>query len=537
MAIVISDLILPLDADESSLRELAARAVHKPPEAIKNLRLTRMSLDARKKNAVVHNCTVLAELDDAEEKNVLKRGYGFVSPAPQREDTEPRFGQTPLNKPVIVVGMGPAGIFAAYRLAKYGYKPIVLERGKRVEERQADVKRFMECAALDTESNVMFGEGGAGAFSDGKLTTRIKDARTAEVLELLAENGAPDDILYMAKPHVGTDKLLVTLKNMREKLKGFGAELRFSTRLADFETDPDGALTSVTAECAGRRERIECDACILAIGQGARDTYRLLEQKGVELQPKAFAVGVRVEHPRALIDRAQFGAFANHPRLGAAEYALADRCGERGVYTFCMCPGGVVIASPSEEGQVVVNGMSFRARDSENSNAAIVVQVTPQDFGLAPLDGVRFQEAIERAAYRLGGGGFVAPASRVENFLNKTEPKGFGGVKPSYMPGVAPRSLYACLPDYVTAGIGAGIRAFSRKLKGFDMSDAVLTAVESRTSSPVRIARGEHMEATRIRSLYPVGEGAGYAGGIVSAAVDGMKAADAVMEKFCRGVL
>ncbi len=538
MALIISELILPLSMDESSLQELAARAVHSKESALKSLRVARMSLDARKKSEIAYNCSVLAEFDPAEEKSILLRGYKNVSPAPLQEARELRFGQTPLQNPVVVVGMGPAGLFAAYLLAMYGYRPIVLERGRRVEERQADVNRFFRFAELDVNSNIMFGEGGAGAFSDGKLTTRIKDARAAEVLEIFVENGAPDDILYKAKPHMGTDGLLKTLGNMRGKLMGFGAELRFSTRLTGIETDASGALCAVKAECGGKEERIECCACVLAIGQGARDTYELLESAGVELQPKAFAVGVRIEHPRTLIDQAQFGAFAGHPRLGAAEYQLADRYGERGVYTFCMCPGGVVVASSSGSGQVVTNGMSYRARGGENSNAAIVVQVTPQDYGFGALDGMRFQEKLERDAYRLGGGDYVAPASRVADFLKKTEPKVFTSVKSTYLPGVAPRDLRRCLPEFVAEGVAEGIRAFARKLKGFDMGDAVLTAVESRTSSPVRIVRDETMQVTRMRGLYPAGEGAGYAGGIVSAAVDGMKAAEAVMEKYsARGAI
>ena len=311
-----------------------------------------------------------------------------------------------------------------------------------------------------------------------------------------------------------------------------GGDVRFSAKLVGLEKDSGDNITSVTVEKNGERERIPCSACVLATGQGARDTYHMLYDIGLELLPKAFAVGVRIEHPRELIDRSQYGEFASHPRLGAAEYHLADKAGNRGVYSFCMCPGGVVVASSSGPEQVVTNGMSRHARDEQNSNAAIVVQVDSRDYTVGPLGGLDFQEQIERAAYYAGGGDFTAPAERVGDFLRKATPKAFGSVKPTYRPGVCVSDLYQCLPDFVSEGIRAGITAFGRRLKGFDMDDAVITAVESRTSSPVRIQRDEEGCATRMKGLYPVGEGAGYAGGIVSAAVDGMRAAERIMAIF-----
>lgn len=338
----------------------------------------------------------------------------------------------------------------------------------------------------------------------------------------------------MAKPHIGTDKLVQVVKNLRLAILRMGGEVRFETRLAGFERNGD-ALSAVYAQSAAGRERIPCAACILATGHGASDTYRMLAESGLLMQAKPFAAGVRIEHPRELIDRSQFGAFAGHPRLGAAEYHLADQSGGRGVYTFCMCPGGSVVACASEQGGVVTNGMSCYARNGENSNAAVVVQVDARDYGAAdPLAGLRFREALEREAFRRGGGGFIAPASQVGDYLAGRASSGFGAVRPTYAPGVRATDVAACLPGFMAVGVRDGILAFGRRLKGFDMADAVITAVESRTSAPVRIVRNENGEAPGLSGFYPAGEGAGYAGGIVSAAVDGMRTAEHVMERFAR---
>ncbi|MDO5110760.1 MAG: FAD-dependent monooxygenase [Clostridia bacterium] len=531
MALVLKNVKLPLAADESSLKHLAARALAVPESAIRSLRVVRVSTDARKKNDIVQLYSLRLELDKADEKRILARAGNDVEEIQEQAQLTFRQGERPLAAPVIVVGMGPAGLFAAYVLAKYGYRPIVIDRGRDVQSRTADVDAFCATGKLDTESNVMFGEGGAGAFSDGKLVTRIKDPLAQSVLETLAAFGAPQEICIQAKPHVGTDKLKKTVQSIRQEIVRLGGEVRFETKLTGIESC-DGVLRAVRVSKNGMETRLSCAACVLAHGQGARDTYRLLAASGLELVPKAFAVGVRIEHPRTLIDEAQFGRFAGNPRLGAAEYHLSEQIGGRGVYTFCMCPGGVVIASASEAGQVVTNGMSYYARDGENSNAAIVVQVTPADYGDDPLDGLRFQDVIERAAYQAGGGGYIAPACCAGDLLAGRVTKSFGSVRPTYKPGVCAADIGACLPDYITNGVRAGIQAFGRRIKGYDMQDAVITAVESRTSAPLRILRDENREATRCKGLYPVGEGAGYAGGIVSAAVDGLRAAQAIMALY-----
>ncbi len=531
MALILKNVKLPLNADESSLQHLAARALAVPENAIRALRVVRVSTDARKKNDIVQLYSLRLELGGAEEKRILAQAKSDVEAV--REEAPLTFvpGEKPLRAPVVVVGLGPAGLFAAYALARYGYRPIVIERGRDMQSRTADVDAFCATGKLDAESNVMFGEGGAGAFSDGKLVSRIKDPLAQSVLETLAAFGAPKEVCIQAKPHVGTDKLKETVQSIRREIVRLGGDVRFETKLTGVESK-DGALCAIRISKNGLETRLPCAACVLAHGQGARDTYRMLAGAGLELAPKAFAVGVRIEHPRALIDEAQFGRFAGHPRLGAAEYHLSEQVGARGVYTFCMCPGGVVIASASEPGQVVTNGMSYYARDGENSNAAIVVQVTPADYGGDPLAGLRFQDTIERTAYAAGGGDFIAPACRAGDFLAGSVTKAFGAVRPTYTPGVRAADIGACLPDYVTNGVRAGIRAFGRRIKGYDMQDAVITAVESRTSAPVRILRDENREATRCRGLYPVGEGAGYAGGIVSAAVDGLRAAQAIVKLY-----
>ena len=531
MAITIQSLKLPLPEDESSLQLRAARALGIRESDILGLRLVRMSLDARKKNDIFFSCAVTLDLPSALEHKLL--GLPGVEKAASPEPlTWPR-GEKALNAPVAVVGLGPAGLFAAYALAKQGYRPLVVERGKPISQRSALVAGFFGGGPLDPNCNVMFGEGGAGAFSDGKLTTRIKDPWAHEVLRLLKEHGAPAEICVQAKPHIGTDKLIHVVQAMREDIVSHGGDVRFDTALVGIEQQ-EGELTALRLQGQHGEERVPVSACILAMGQGARDTYEMLYNAGLELKAKPFAVGVRAEHPRELIDKAQYGAFAGHPRLSAAEYHLAGKDGERGVYTFCMCPGGVVIASSSDAEQVVTNGMSYHARDGVNSNAAIVVQVDERDFKSDhPLAGMRFQANLERAAFQLGGGGFAAPAQRMCDFLSASAPSGFGGVIPTYRPGVVNKAVAACLPEAVTAALRVGIGQFATRLKGFDMGDAVLTAVESRTSAPVRILRDESGQATRLKGLYPAGEGAGYAGGIVSAAVDGLRAAQRLMALYC----
>ncbi|MBE5785628.1 MAG: hypothetical protein E7330_07520 [Clostridiales bacterium] len=522
---------MPLHADESSLKEFAARALAMPENAITSLQVKRISLDARKKEDICFSYTLRLTMSPKDEVRALRKG-GRITKAQEEAARDIGFGTAPLSSPIVVVGLGPAGLFAAYTLAKYGYRPIVLERGRDVDSRRADVAEFWQTGRLNVSSNAVFGEGGAGTFSDGKLTTRIKDPRAADVVDILAEHGAPEEIRVMAKPHIGTDKLVSVVKNMRLAILRMGGEVRFETRFTGVERTGE-SLTAVYAESSSGKERIPCAACILATGHGASDTYQLLAEEGFLMQAKPFAMGVRIEHPREMIDRSQYGKFAGHPRLGAAEYHLSDQSGGRGVYTFCMCPGGQVVACSSEEGGIVTNGMSHYARNAENSNAAVIVQVDARDYDACdPLAGLRFREKLERAAFRLGGGNFVAPAAQVGDYLAGRASTSFGSVKPSYTPGVRPSDLSACLPDFMAAGIRDGIRAFGRKLKGYDMPEAVITAVESRTSAPVRILRNENGEAPTCSGFYPAGEGAGYAGGIVSAAVDGMRAAERIMAQF-----
>ena len=528
MKLFATDLKMPFNADESTLKLLINADTRIPAERISNIRIVRRSLDARDKNDINFIYSASFEVEDRDYNRYCSRFSRNVHKAPEPPVIAPVTGSVPQPEPVVVVGAGPAGLFAAHTLAERGYKVVLIERGRPIDERARDVDTFWTSGRLDTESNIMFGEGGAGTFSDGKLTTRIKDARADVVTSTLVKYGAPERIATEAKPHVGTDVLRTVVRNIRGAIEEMGGEVRFSAKLTDFRIE-DGRVTAAVVNGA---EVVPCCAIILAVGQAARDTYRMLFDRGVEITAKPFAVGVRIEHPQSFIDRAQFGKFAGHPRLGAAEYRMMAKTGGRGVYTFCMCPGGFVVASSSNEGEVVTNGMSYAARDGENANSGIIVQVNPSDLGGSPFCLVEFQEKLERAAFRLGGGDYSAPAERVADFLEDCEPQPFGAVKPTYRPQAVPRKLKKCLPSAIHKGIAEGITAFGRMLKGFDMGDAVLTAVESRTSAPVRINRGESGEATRVSGLYPVGEGAGYAGGIVSAAVDGMRAAERVIALY-----
>ena len=383
---------------------------------------------------------------------------------------------------------------------------------------------------LNLESNVQFGEGGAGAFSDGKLTTRIKDNRCGYVLEELVKAGAPDEIIYSGKPHVGTDLLKGVVKNIRKEIIRLGGEVRFNSKLEKVNIK-DGKLKSIIVN----GEEIPCEALILAIGHSSRDTYEMLFREGVFMQPKAFAVGVRIEHPQKMIDESQYGKYAGHPRLKAADYRLAyqsEKTG-RGIYSFCMCPGGVVVAAASEENRLVSNGMSYHARDLENANSALVVTVGPDDFeGSSPLKGMEFQRHYESLAYNLGGGGYKAPIQLVGDFMKDEVSKKLGCVIPSYKPGFEFRDLRECLPNYVVDSLKDGITKFDTRIKGYGMNDAVLTGIETRTSAPVRVSRNENLESINTSGLYPCGEGAGFAGGIISAAVDGIKVAEKIISKY-----
>lgn len=533
MALLLSDIKMPVEAQWAELPVLIAEQFGLPAQSVQAARIIRESLDARRKSDIHFRVSAVVQLEPIWQNRLLKRKDARAAVFEATPEYGLPVGAEQPHGRIVVVGLGPAGLFAAYYLARAGYKPLVVERGREVVKRKTEVQRFWNGGPLDVQSNVMFGEGGAGTFSDGKLTARSKDPRAQVVLDTFVRHGAPGDIVYQTKPHIGTDLLQGVVQNMREAICRMGGEVRFEARMSDLLIQ-DGTLVSLDVMEQGKKERVPCAACVLASGQAARDVYELLLEKGLTLIPKSFAVGVRIEHPQGLIDRAQYGALAGHPRLGAAEYHLTAKSGVRGVYTFCMCPGGHVVASSSEEGEVVVNGMSDRARNGKNANAAVVVQVGPADFGQGPLDGVHFQRKLERAAYMAGDlkGAYFAPAQRLEDFLAGRESKSFGDVKPTYRPGVAVHRLDTLLPDFIAAGIRDGIAGFSRQLRGFDLPDAVLTAVESRTSSPVRVLRDERGEAAGASGLFPVGEGAGYAGGIVSAAVDGMRAAERIAARY-----
>lgn len=531
--IYIKNLRRELDATDESFAASCCKKLGIPRDALIRLRIVRQALDARKKQDIFHCIHAELTLTDAAAKSVMKNPRIEAERISAAKEEPFAFGTKEPEGRIVVVGLGPAGLFAAWTLAKHGYRPLVIERGKPIDERVKDVHRYWSGSIRepDPDSNVAFGEGGAGTFSDGKLTTRIRDPHIDGVLKTLIDCGAPEEIAYLAKPHIGTDCLRETVHTLRSRIERAGGEVRFSTTLKDFRT-LDGRISHVLLAHGETTVWEPCAALILAIGHGARDTARMLFDKGVSMAPKAFAIGVRAEHPQSLINQSQYGPMANHPRLGAAEYRLTAKSGERGVYTFCMCPGGQVVASASGPEQVVVNGMSNFARDGKNANAAVVVQITPDDFGTHPLDGLRYLDRLERETFRLGGADGCAPASTVGAFLRDEVSKPSQSVSPTYRPGVRYTRLSDCLPDFTAAGIRNGIRAFGRQLKGYDMEEAVLTAIESRTSSPLRILRDEGMESVTHKGLYPVGEGAGYAGGIVSAAVDGDKAAETVMRIF-----
>ena len=517
---------LGLDEDESVLRRKASAALRVAEGDISAWQIHRKAIDARDGVRFVYTL----RLSVKDEKQVLKRcrnrAVSAVSETPYRLPA----AISPPELPPVVVGAGPAGLFCALALTKCGARPVLLERGQCVQRRQEDVERFWSTGQLDLESNVQFGEGGAGAFSDGKLNTGTRDIRHRFILETLVAHGAPESILYDAKPHVGTDYLRRVLVRMRRELEQSGCDIRFGHHLAGLEQQ-DGKMTALLVDGPGGSYRLPAENVVLALGNSARDTFEMLYAAGVPMEAKPLAVGVRIEHRQADIDFAQYKALAGHPRLPASSYKLSCHLKSgRGVFSFCVCPGGQVVAAASERERVVTNGMSFYARDGVNCSGGLLVGVTPADFsGTGPLAGIAFQRDLEARAYAAGGGGYAAPAQRVEDFLLRRPSAGPGAVRPTYRPGVKWCSLWEVLPGFICESIAEALPLLDKKVKGYASPDAVLTAVESRSSCPLRITRDEGGQSS-IRGLWPCGEGAGYAGGIMSAAADGLRTAEKILD-------
>ncbi|NMG00793.1 NAD(P)/FAD-dependent oxidoreductase [Aromatoleum toluolicum] len=527
----INELRLPLDHAEGALRDAIVARLGIQPAELGEFTVFKRSYDARKSSTITLSYTIDVELTNEDALLAKFAGDRHVVRTP---DTNYRFvGKAPeelAHRPV-VVGFGPCGIFAALILAQMGFRPIVLERGKAVRERTKDTWGLWRQSVLNPESNVQFGEGGAGTFSDGKLYSQIKDPKHygRKVLTEFVKAGAPEEILYVSKPHIGTFRLVGMVENMRADIIALGGEIRFQQRVADVRIE-DGHLRGVVL---ANGEEIRSDHVILALGHSARDTFEMLHERGVYMEAKPFSVGFRVEHPQSLIDKARFGPNAGHPVLGAADYKLVHHAKNgRSVYSFCMCPGGTVVAATSEPNRVVTNGMSQYSRNERNANAGIVVGITPDDYPGGPLAGIAFQRHWESRAYELGGGDYIAPGQLVGDFVKGQPSSVLGSVEPSYKPGVKLGDLSTSLPDYAIAAVREALPAFERQIKGFSMHDAVLTGVETRTSSPLRITRGGDCQSLNVKGLFPAGEGAGYAGGILSAGVDGIRVAEAVAKSI-----
>ncbi len=528
----LTELTLPIDHPEEALRPAILKRLGLEDAALLDYAVFKRSYDARKK--AVDLCFVYTvDLEVADEAGLLHRLQGDrnVGAAP---DTSYHFVTTMppamAHRPLIV-GFGPCGIFAALVLAQMGFRPIVLERGTAVRERTKDTWALWRKNQLNPESNVQFGEGGAGTFSDGKLYSQIKDPRYLgrKVLQEFVKAGAPEEILYVSKPHVGTFRLAGMVEKMRAEIISLGGEIRFQQRVTDVLIE-DGHMRGVTLASG---EQIRSDQVVIALGHSARDTFRMLHGRGVFMEAKPFSLGFRIEHPQSLIDRARLGKFAGHPKLGAADYKLVHHARNgRSVYSFCMCPGGTVVAATSEENRVVTNGMSQYSRNERNANAGIVVGITPADYPGGPLAGLALQEHWESRAFVLGGSTYEAPAQLVGDFIAGRASTVLGSVQPSYKPGVKLGSLDTALPGYAIDAIREALPAFEKQIRGFALHDAVLTGVETRTSAPLRITRGEDLQSLNTRGLYPAGEGAGYAGGILSAAVDGIRVAEALARQM-----
>ncbi len=568
----LTELKLALDHSAADLNHLVYRTLDVAAADVAQLQIFKRSYDARKADLRVVYIVDVALNSPGTEQAVLARLTGRPQVGPTPDMSYTLVAQSPANLPLrpVVVGFGPCGIFAALLLAQMGFKPIVLERGKEVRERTRDTWALWRKNLLNPESNVQFGEGGAGTFSDGKLWSQIKDPRFLgrKVMQEFVKAGAPEDILIESHPHIGTFKLVKVVENMREQIIALGGEIRFGQRVTDIELGTDGApdrpfqLRGLTVldTSTGSGYDLRTDHAVLALGHSARDTFAMLYRRGVFVEAKPFSIGFRIEHPQGLIDHARWGKHAGHPLLGAAEYKLVHHVEQgmgkgRSVYSFCMCPGGTVVAATSEPGRVATNGMSQYSRNERNANAGIVVGIDPADFPtdaaafkaafgdevdlqtrpadkFHPLGGIVLQRQLESRAYQLGGGTYEAPGQLLGDFIANTPSSRLGSVLPSYKPGVKLGSLATALPDYAIAAIRDALPAFGKKIKGFDMADAVLTGVETRTSSPLRITRGADFQSLNVAGLYPAGEGAGYAGGILSAGVDGIRVAEAVAKKI-----